>query len=332
MNILLNKKLHDREVNYLRENLGQDYNLIIPNDFTEEEIINNIGKADVLLGDNITKEMLDKGNIKLIQIPFAGVERLDCELLSKYNIPVCNSHSNSLPVAEYAVALLLSIAKKLPYHDKLLREGNWNNIVQEDTYEGLSTYSSYVYNKTIGFIGYGSIGRKVAKLLKGFDPKLMAIVNDKNKSYEELDFIGDKNDLDYVLENADYLVVASPLTPETRGMLNKDNLVKMKKTSYIINISRGRIIDESSLYYVLENNLIRGAAIDTWYNYPKNEVDPTFPSRKFDFHKLNNIIITPHRADLIYGEIPYLDHAIQNIKALKEGKELINRVDLSKGY
>lgn len=330
-NILLTKELSGSQIRYIKDSLGSRFNLIVPENFNEEQILKHISNVKILLGDNITKGMLDKGNIELIQIPWAGVENLDFNLLKDYDIPVCNSHSNALAVAEYAVGLLLGIAKKIPYHDNLLRNGDWNRVKKEER-NSETQYSSYIYNKTIGFIGYGNIGKSIARLMKGFNPKIMAIVSDRTKKYDEVDFIGDNKDLDYVLENSDYLVVATALTDETRGMLNKKNLVKMKDTSYLINISRGRIIEEEALYHILENRLIAGAGIDTWYNYPKTSKDVTYPSKKYDFHKLSNIIISPHRAAQIDGEFTYLDDALENIKRFNKDKDYINRLNIEKGY
>lgn len=329
--ILLTTKLSKSQIKYLKDNLEEEFNLIVPESFDEEEIVKNISNVKILLGDNITKKMLDVGSIELIQIPQAGVENLDFQLLSNYNIPVYNSHSNSLSVAEYAVGLLLSISKKIPYHDSLLRSGDWNRLKKRER-DAQTQYSSYVSNKTIGFIGYGSIGKNIGKLMKGFNPRIMAIVSDKTKKYEEVDFIGDSKDLDYVLENADYIVVGTPLTSETEGMLNKENLVKVKNTAYIINIARGRVIDEGALYYVLKNRLIAGAGIDTWYNYPEKASDTTYPSKNYDFHKLNNIIMSPHRASKIHEEFTDLDDAIENIKKYHGNKDYINRLNITKGY
>ena len=329
--VLITKQLSPSQTEYIRTSLGGKFDLISPEEFTEDGILKNIEGVKILLGDNITKNMFEKSKVELIQVPWAGVENLDFELLSNYEVPVCNSHSNAIAVAEYAVGLLLGISKKIPYHDNLLRNGDWNRTKKEEKNSEIQ-YSSYVSNKTIGFIGYGNIGKNIAKLMKGFDPKIMAIVSDKTKEYDEVDFIGDSSDLDYVLENSDYIIVAAALTEETRGMLNKANLIKMKKTAYIINISRGRIIDEEALYYALENRLIAGAGIDTWYNYPKESLDITYPSKKCDFHKLSNIIISPHRAAQIEGEFTYLDDAIDNIKEYNKEKNYKNRLNIKKGY
>lgn len=331
INILFTNQRTQIEIDYLKKHLTESYQFIFPETYTEESILEHIKDADVLVGDYVTKEMLEQGDIKLMQLPTAGIDQLNTVLLSKYDITVCNSHSNATAVAESAVALLLSIAKKLPYHDGLLRKGDWNREVQEDTPESLSVFGSYVSGKTIGFIGYGNIARKISRMLSGFDCEYMAVVRDKNKTYKELSFIGDENDLDYVLESSDYLIVAAPLTKDTEGMLNMNNLTKLKPSSYIINISRGRVIEEKSLYRLLSERLIRGAAIDVWYQYPENS-EETLPSVNYNFHELNNIIMSPHRADLIYDKYPQLDDVVENIKALKTGEPLKNKLDLNTGY
>lgn len=331
LNIVFNQKRKQPEQEYVRNKLGEGYNIYFPNTNSEDEIIEHIKDADILVGTNVTKKMLDESNLKFIQIPHAGVDRLDIELVRQYDIEVYNSHSNSLAVAEFAVGLMLSIAKKIPYHDKLFRTGKWNIFQFEDTREAQGFGGSYLSNKIIGFIGYGNIAQKIARLLKGFDCKYMAIVTNKSRQYDELDFIGDREDLDYVLRNSDYIVVAAPLTEKTRGMLNKENLIHMKDSAFIINISRGKLIDEESLYYMLENNLIRGAAIDAWYNYPIDNED-LFPSNIKEFKQLHNLIMSPHRAEAIYDEVVHIEDVLYNIQAYKEGRELINRVDLNRGY
>ncbi len=330
-NILFTNKYSKSQMKYFKDNLEDEFNLKIPENFDEKEILKYIADAKILIGDNITKAMLEEGNFEFIQIPYAGVEKLDFDLLSNYDIPVYNSHSNALSVAEHALGLLLGIAKKIPYHDKLLREGDWNRKKKREK-NTETQYSSYVSNKTIGIIGYGSIGQAIGKLLRGFNPKIMAIVSDKTRKYEDVDFLGDLNDLDYVLEKSDYVLVATALTEETEGILNRDNLTKMKETSYLINISRGKIIDEEALYYILENRLIAGAGIDTWYEYPEKSGDLVYPSKKYDFNKLTNIIMSPHRAAQIDGEFTYLDDAIYNIKQYNKEKKYKNKLNIKKGY
>jgi phosphoglycerate dehydrogenase-like enzyme len=331
LNVLVTKKMNKVDVDYIIKYLCPHHNVLIPINYDEEYLLKNIENMNVILGDYVSERMLKKGNIELIQVHQAGIEKLDLDIIKKYNVSLCNSHSNSLAVAEFAVALILSIAKKIPYHDKLLREGNWNRESSFEKNNFSSNFSSELYSKTIGFIGYGNIGKKISELLNGFKCKKMAIVKNKNKNYRELDFIGNSKDINYVLENSDYVIVAVPLTDETKRMLNNYNLIKMKKSAYLINISRGEIVEEEALYNILKNNFIAGAAIDAWYNYPeKNE--KIYPYNDLPFNELDNIIMSPHRADLIYDKNTYLKDAIDNIIRFGNGEELRNIIDLKKGY
>lgn len=324
--VILINQLAKRQIEDLRNRIDSSCEFIVPDKFDDETITSYMDRPVILLGDKLTKAILDKGNIEFIQVPWAGVDKIDFDLLSKYDYKIANSHSNALSVAEYAVGMLLSIGKKIPYHDRLMRQDDWNRTKGAE-----SLYSSYLYGKTIGFIGYGNIGKNISRLLRGFDPKIMVVVSDKNRKYEGVDFVGDLNDINYVLENSDYVVVAMALTDETKGILNKDKLQHMKETAYLINIARGEVVDQDGLYYVLENRLIQGAAIDTWYNYPvTNEKAPV--SLKNDFTKLTNIIMTPHRAAQIEGEFTFFDDAVENINNLLKGQSPKNIIDITRGY
>lgn len=312
----------------------KDYvDLVIPKSFDQETLLKETVDADIWIGDRVTEAMLSQAkSLKLLQVPFAGLNNLDFELLRKYNVLVANSHSNSLSVAEFAVGLIFSIAKKIPYYDKSLRQNVWGSHPSDYKGEYGNFLSDYVSGKTFAFIGYGSIGRKIGLLLSGFEPKILAIVHDKKKSYEEVSFVGDSEDLDYVLSEADYVVVTAPLTEKTRGMLNREKLSKLKKSSYLINVARGPIIEEEALYEMLSQEKIAGAAIDTWYSYPKDQSERICPSRTYDFSTLNNIIMSPHRAAEIQNDSPHLRDAIENIRLFSQGKPIKNILDQHRGY
>lgn len=329
LKVLVTAKFSKSQIKYIEEGLGEGFELVIPEDL-EGDLSEYKKDTPILLGDYITDNIIKDSGVRTVQIPWAGVDKLNIDLVKSYGLDVYNSHSNALSVAEYAVAMLLGIGKKIPFHDKIFREGDWNRRGKEDLgHENL--FSDYLYGKKVGFIGYGNIGRATGKLLAGFNPEIYVVVSDKNREYEEVSFVGDYNDLDYVLGQCDYIVVATALTEKTKGLINLENIKKMKKTSYLVNISRGEIIEEEALYEALKNRWIRGAGIDTWYKYPEGLEGKTMPS-KFKFEELSNIIMTPHRAAQMYSEFPYLDDAIENIKAFKESKPLKNKVDLEKGY
>lgn len=317
----------------LKDGLKGYVDFVIPKSFDEETLLKETCDADIWIGDRITENMLNRAkSLRLIQVPMAGLNNLDFELLKKYNFTVANSHSNALFVAEFAVGLILSVAKKIPYYDKKIRRNIWGADPSDYEKEYGNFLSDCVFGKTFAFVGYGSIGRKIGQLLAGFRPNIMAIVHDKNKTYEEVSFVGDYEDLDDVLAQADYVVVTVPLTEKTRGMLNIERLSKMKKSAYLINVARGSVIDEDALFDVLYHEKIAGAAIDTWYVYPKKQSDRVRPTRNHDFSVLNNIVMSPHRAAEIRDDFPYLTDAVENIRNFSQGKPVKNIVDLHRGY
>lgn len=106
----------------------------------------------------------------------------------------------------------------------------------------------------------------------------------------------------------------------------------MNKSSIFINVSRGEIVNETDLYYALKNNIIGSAGIDTWYNYPSFKNPDVYPSIKHDFHKLDNIILSPHRSGYIEDGFPHLDDAIDNLNKFTKNEQLINIVSLKNGY
>lgn len=329
--VLVTKNLQHQDKEYINSRIDKDCQLIYPDEYTEEKIINQVENVEVLFGSLISKKILEKGkNLKLIQIPWTGVDTLDFDLLKRYNITVCNSHSNSLVVAEHAIALMFDAAKKLSFHDNKLRQGVWNRIYDNT---GISPFSTKISGSNVTIIGYGAIGKQITKLLSGFNLKFNVI--DQQEYTEEIEenvTFFSLNDLQLVLKGSSFVFITVPLTEKTKGFINDRFFKWMDENSILINISRGSVINEESLFNALKNNIIKGAAIDTWFNYPNAQNKNVLPSKKFDFHKLNNIVISPHRAGYSEGELPHLDDAIKNINNLVNGKDLINKVSIKRQY
>jgi len=331
--VLLTKHFFQEDIDYLSSNVLENVSFIVPSEFTTEAIADAVkNDVNVLFGPHIAKSILDNGkSLQLLQVPWTGVEALGFELLRKYDIAVCNSHSNATVTAEYAVALMMAIAKKVPFHDRQLRLGKWCRPKRGIDDSFMPPVS--INGKTIGFIGYGAIARNIVQFLSGFSVEFIAIAaHDYLTPPAPLKFIGGSSSIEFVVSNSDFLFVTLPLTSKTRGLLRKDLLTKTRPSSYLINISRGEIIDEDDLYFVLENKIIAGAAIDAWYNYPTPDCPDVLPSKKNRFHELDNLVLSPHRAGFASGSLPHLDDAIENINRLATGKPLINRVNLEEGY
>lgn len=330
LKVLLTKLYFDSDKHYINNLVSDIADLVDTKDYSETGLLKEIEKVDVLFGSFVSDKLLANAkNLKLIQIPWTGVDNLNYELLRKYNIPVCNSHSNSEAVAEHAFSLLLSLLKKIPYHDKLMRQGDWNRP-KKDILSVYDNFSDKLQGKSVLFIGYGSIAKKIAHYLLPFNCEISA-VDESDNMHQELRSVYKPSELDIAINKHDIIFVTVPYTEKTNNLLDESRFSKFRSTSYLINISRGNIVNGKALYEALLNNQIAGAAVDVWYNYPKAD-QLTYPSLDFPFHELNNLIMSPHRAGFIKGELPHLDDAIENIKRLYDGKALINLIDLNKKY
>ena len=312
------------------------FNFIIPENYDEQTLLRYAPETDILIKASISKEFLENApKLKHIQIPWTGSDRIDFSLLKNYPaITVANSHSNSLTIAEHAVALLLAVAKQLNYRDSHMRNGNWS----VRSAEGLNSFP--LTGKTAGIIGYGAIGQKIAHILKnGFNMKILAIKRhpEKSSSTDKYDFLGGMDDLPRVLHESDFILVALPLTNETKGIIGKQQFNLMKEGCIIINIARGPIINEEALYEFLKTK--KGyAGIDTWYNYPKSSISgsnnpfqPTY--QNYPFRELENIIMSPHSAFKV-GDIGMktAEDIITNLKLLSQNKSPINLLNYELGY
>lgn len=322
---MVKPQVWEKTFNELNKKAKLNLEFIIPEAEGKGVIKKYLKEVEVTISGTFTKEDLEQARkLKLIQIPFAGVDKLDFDLYKDYqDIYICNIHTNGAAVAEHAFALILALAKNIVSYDKDLRRGKWHGFsTKEPTIQ--------LQGRSLGIIGLGSIGWEIAKRAKSFGMKIFALkrrVNEKDLEKKEiLEFLGEEKDLEKVIRKSDFIVIAFPLTPETKGLIGEKEL-KLMKGKYLINIARGAIIDEEALFKVLKKHYLAGAAIDTWYQYPNSEQKEISPS-KYDFHKLDNIIMSPHTAG-------YTDKALkENIKSVFDnivkiyyGEEPENRID-----
>lgn len=333
MKVLLTKKFYESDFKYISERISDGVELLKPKSYDEEGMLELADEAEVLFGGFLSDALLAKAsNLRFIQIPWTGVDNLDYELLSKHEVVICNSHSNSGVVAEHAVALMLDAAKKLSYHDKKMREGDWNRLFPDNKNE-ITPFSKSIFNSDVGLVGFGAIAQKIHQYLSGFNCKFKVFTRTgmnrqgvENASFFKVD--------DFLIkaENLDYVFICVPLTEETKKMVNEEFLSVLLEKCIFINISRGSVIDQEALYEALKNKSISFAAIDTWYNYPNIKNQNVFPSEEYDFHLLDNLVMSPHRAGYVESGFPHLDDAIENLNLAKEGKPLKNIVSLQQKY
>ena len=192
-------------------------------------------------------------------------------------------------------------------------------------------------DRRIGLLGYGAVNQKVHQFLSCFRLKFSILRRDWSKPSDDLSTQARKYgypELHPFLDKVDTLIVAVPLTSFTKGMISMDELELLGPTELLVNVARGNVIDEASLFKALKRNTIAGAAVDAWYNYrPDSDDEGRKYPFSYPFHTLPNVVLSPHRAASPLDDIRRWDEVIRNIKTFAEGdNNFENIVDLERGY
>jgi len=255
----------------------------IPRDLLLEKVEDVDGLLP-LLTERIDAEVMDRGeNLRVISNYAVGYNNIDVEAATERGIYVTNTPGILTDTtADAAFALLMAIARRVPEADRHIRAKNWIHAWGPKMFIG-----SDIHGKNLGILGMGRIGSAVAKRARGFD--MDVIYNDIYRR-EDLE---KKLGLVYksreeVIRSADFLSLHVPLTPETHHMMGTEELAKMKGTAYLINTSRGPVVDERALYHALKEGVIAGAGLDVFENEPLEHSSPLM--------ELDNIVLTPHLA------------------------------------
>ncbi|KAF2956392.1 2-hydroxyacid dehydrogenase [Marinitoga sp. 38H-ov] len=302
-------------------------------DFPDIEILfakekNNFEKVEGIIGGFITEEELKYAkNLRVIFVPFAGVEQLPLNELKKRNIVVSNAHGNGKFVAERAVSMALALLGKIVYFHNDLKNGIWHGFTV-----GESIHDSWIsiQGKKIGILGFGAIGQNIAKFLKPFDTKIYVLKNNK------IDYLPENvdrvyYDIDEILKDSEIIFLTLPLTDKTYEIINKERLMNLKN-KYLINVGRGKLINEEGLYLSLKNNILKGVALDVWFNYPTPENKNIMPSN-YPIWEFDNVILSPHVGGYSYhATTAGIDYTIDNIRNFIKYGEPLSKVDFDKKY
>lgn len=289
----------------------------------EDALVAVLPGVDVLVSFSFTKRMAAAGRrLKLVQVPGAGLDRLDPTAIGK-GVHLANAYGHDNAIAEYVIGAMLCLTRGFCQVDTALRQGRWEGswVASAPPWPELS-------GKAVGLVGYGRIGRRVGQLAKGFGVELWAIRRhpDPGTAVEDgLAFLGGPQDLRKLLERSDYLVIAAPLTPETRGMIGSGEFLAMKRTAYLVNVARAEIIEERALFEALKKRTIAAAALDVWYRYPTGK-EPIHPS-DFPFHELPNVLMTSHMSSWAESTLDNRAKLIaENIERVARGDSPLNLV------
>jgi phosphoglycerate dehydrogenase-like enzyme len=276
--------------------------------------------SDVIIGSWLNASMPKLTRLRLFQVPGAGVEGIDRNLLPD-GAKLCNCFGHESAIAEYVMAALLARHVPLAAADRDLRQGRWTYWAGDP--QALHTELGAT---TIGLLGYGHIGRAIAARAKAFDMSVTVANRSPVAASGAVDRTFPLTELKDFMGSADAIVVSLPLTQETRGIVGREALASMRPHAVIINVGRGAVIDENALYDALKDNRIGGAVIDTWYVYPSGANPKPLPSQ-LPFPELNNVVMTPHMSGWSAGTIRRRQRTMaDNILRLDRGEPLLNLV------
>ena len=285
--------------------------------------MSKLADLDVLVTLVFNREMAAAGRrLKLVQVPAAGLDRIDPPALPP-GVWLANAYGHEVGIAEYVIGAILTWNRGLCRADTLLRRGEWDSQWAAGS---PPPPRPELGGKTLGVLGYGRIGQALAQRARAFDMAIWGIRRDPTQPVScAADFLGGPAALDELLRRADYLVVTSPLTPATRGVLGQRELALMKPTAVLVNVARAEIVDEEAHYEGLHRGVIAGAILDVWYRYPTG-AGPTLPSR-LPFHELGNVLMTPHVSGWTEGMLEARAEVIaENIRRAARGEAPLNLV------
>jgi phosphoglycerate dehydrogenase-like enzyme len=290
----------------------------------ETGIVPRLSEVDVLVTLAFTREMgAAAKRLKLVQVPGAGLDRIDRSALPP-GAALANAYGHEVGIAEYVIGAMLALTRSYSRLDASLRRGAW------DSQWGIDGAAPPPWpelaGKTLGILGYGRIGRALARRARAFDMDVCAIRRDVARDGAEgLSLLGGPDALDEVLRRADYLAVTLSLNQQTRGLIGARELSLMKPTARLVNVARAEIVDEDALYRALAERRLGGAALDVWYRYPR-EPGPTWPARR-PFHELDNVLMTPHVSGWTEGMLEARATLIaENIRRTARGEPPLNLI------
>lgn len=288
-------------------------------DFSSREQFDaHLAEAEIIYGPGPPKNVIARApKLKWIQTTDAGVDDfLDSDIIGSSVIVTNTSGITAISIGECVLEMMLMFVKKMPLCFQLKQERQWK------------TFSlTVLHSKTVGIVGLGSIGRQVARLSKVFGMRVLATRRSTRSATRtrNVDILFSQDQLPQLLSDSDFVVLALPLTPETNNLIGEEELLTMKPTAYLINISRGNIVDEAALTRALEENWIAGAGLDVFVTEPL-----PVKSRLWE---LPNVIFSPHvAAEIEDYDLQATRLFADNLRRYLSGKRLRNVVDKKRGY
>lgn len=288
---------------------------------TYDHVVEELPDTDILVGFSIRREQFAAARkLKWIHSTAAGVGQLMYSELRASDIVVTNARGiHSKPMAEHILGMIIAMSRKFPEAYRFQRESHW---AQQEIWDARPFELN---GKILLIIGFGSIGCELARLVQPIGMRVWGITRSGRADGHFAERILPAAELHSALPHADFVLVAAPETPETKRMIGEKELAVMKKSAYLINVARGTLVNQDALIAALRARSIAGAELDVTEEEPLPPESPLW--------KLDNVFVTPHisaATDLLWERQEKL--LLENLERWFDGRELLNRVDLKRGY
>jgi phosphoglycerate dehydrogenase-like enzyme len=259
-----------------------------------QRLIPAMAEAEIVVGHIWRPDFPEAPRLKLLQAATAGIDMIDVPSLPG-GITLCNVYGHEPAIAEYVIGTWLALTHRLFETVTSFRGGSW----AAHQPAGGAPHGE-IFGKTLGVLGYGRIGREVARRAASFGCKIIAANRSPVAERDDASEIYPFAELDRMLPQCDALLIAAGLGDETRGLIDARRLALMKPGAFLINIGRAAIVDEEALYAGLRDGRIGGAALDVWWQHWSPE-HPVRRGSHFPFHELPNVLMTPHCSGFTEG-------------------------------
>ncbi len=278
-----------------------------------------LARADAMVSMNWEWDLATAAHLRLLQLPGAGIDAIDFARVPA-NVTVCNCFEHEIGIAEYVLGAMLEWTIDLRGMDRRLRQQDWDGSYL------CGPVHDELFGKTVGIVGFGRIGREVARRAQAFGMRVLACTRTP-RSDPLAERIDSMDALHTMLAESDFVVITAPLTQSTRGLFDARALKAMRGQALLINVSRALLIDEAALYAALSERRIADAVIDVWYRYPEQGQRQGPRPCTEPFEQVDNIIMTPHASAWTAGLLPRRNRAVAaNLNRLTRGEPLLNVV------
>ncbi|HEX6939990.1 MAG TPA: D-2-hydroxyacid dehydrogenase [Longimicrobiales bacterium] len=287
------------------------------------EVIEAVRSAEAYFGYGVPAEILRQGaGLRWVHSGTAGVRSsLTPEMLER-DVVFTNSAGVHAPaMAETVLAMILHFARGLDHAVRAQAAGRWD----KRGFDAVDAPVREVAGSTVGIVGYGGIGREVAKRARAFGARVIALKRRPARPERDVEIVYGRDGLERILEESDYIVLSAPETPETQGLIDAAALARLRPHAVLVNVARGGLVDEDALVDALRGGRLRGAALDVFATEPLPETSPLW--------RLPNVLITPHVSAYTHRfwerECALLE---ANLARYLAGQPLLNVVDKRAGY